>query len=206
MSVDVKVGEIIDKVFAGFKKITPALVGADIISAFILFIPSSFLSKLGLGNISNIWRTILGIIFLFCSTVIIVILLTPVVSLIKKTFQIKRQQRETEKAWNSLPDELKAIVCTLLKQPEKSGYLFNSSGTTIHLVELELISLAQSTGYLDVNTGKMCFIYCASQKLRDLFYKKPNLFDMKLANSALLNPPAQIEMIEQLNSLNTLYR
>lgn len=205
MSVDVKVGEIIDKVFAGFKKITPALIAVDIVSASILFLPKSFLSKMGMETISSIWRTILGIAFLFCSALIIVILLAPVVSLVKKTYLIKRQQRETEKAWNNLPNELKAIVCTLLKQPEKSGYLFNSSGTTIHLVELGFISLTQNKGYLDVNTGKICFIYCVSQKLRDLFYKKPNLFDMKLANSALLNPPAQIGMIEQLNSLNTLY-
>ena len=191
MCVEVKVGELIDKVFAGFKKITPALIVLDIVSGCVLFLPQSFLAIIGLENIPNVWRIILGLIFLSCSAMIIVILLSPCVRKIKEKYKAKKQWKTLEKLWIGLSDDKKAVVCTLLNEPEKSGYLVSTSGITIYLQNVCVISRPQQHMYVDYDDlPHQRFVYCLQPWVIDLFEKKPELFDMNLINKDLIQPPA----------------
>ena len=75
MSVEISTDTIIDKVFAGFKKITPALVAVSLASGAILFLPANVLNVLGLNGLPKNARITIGILFLLSTILIVTIFL-----------------------------------------------------------------------------------------------------------------------------------
>ena len=65
--------KIIDKVFDGFKKITPALISIAILSGFVLFLPEFILSELGLNELPRLVISTVGIVFLLSCTLTLTI-------------------------------------------------------------------------------------------------------------------------------------
>lgn len=189
MSVDLKVSEIIDKVFAGFKKITPALIVLDIVASCILFLPKSFLSVVGMQNMPGVWRTICGIIFLFSTALIVVILLSPLVEKLKWQHREKQLWIQREKEWTSLPKDSKIVVCALLAEPSKSGYLIGTSAVTAYLFSKGFIFRPQQHVNIDYeDLAHQRFVYCLSIWVIDLYEKKPDLFDMSSIDQGLVQP------------------
>lgn len=187
MSVDFKVSEIIDKVFAGFKKITPALIVLDIVASCVLFMPGSFLSTIGVQNMPAIWRTICGIIFLFSTALIAVILLFPMVEKLKRRYQEKQLWIQREKEWESLPQDSKIVVCALLAEPSKSGYLIGTSAVTAYLLSKGFIFRPQQHVNIDYeDLAHQKYVYCLNSWVIDLFEKKPYLFEMSSIDAGLL--------------------
>lgn len=189
MSVDFKVSEIIDKVFAGFKKITPALIVLDIVASCILFLPKSFLSIVGMQNMPGVWRTICGIIFLFSTALIVVILLSPLVEKLKWQHREKQLWIQREKEWTSLPKDSKIVVCALLSEPSRSGYLIGTSAVTAYLINKNYIFRPQQ--HVNVNFSDVAhqqYVYCLQPWVIDLYEKKPDLFDMSSVEPGLLSP------------------
>ena len=189
MSVDIKVSEIIDKVFAGFKKITPALIVLDIVASCILFMPGSFLSTIGVQNMPAVWRTICGIIFLFSTALIVVVLLSPLVDKMKRRYRENQLWMQREKEWASLPQDSKVVVCALLAEPSKSGFLIGTSAVTAYLFSKGFIFRPQQHVNIDYeDLAHQRFVYCLSIWVIDLYEKKPDLFDMSSVDPGLLQP------------------
>lgn len=189
MSAEFKVSEIIDKIFAGFEKITPALIFCCLATGLILFLPKAVLEKLGLSNMSSTWRTVVGIVFLLLFSAIIVLLLSYPFNCIIKALQRKRLNKKLEKKWLYLNDEQKAIICTLLSEPEKTGYLCSTSGNTHYLVSNAFIfQPEQLFEPYHFELGAQKLIYCLQPWVLDLYSKKPKLFDMSTVNSNLIAP------------------
>ena len=90
--------KIIDKVFDGFKKITPALVAVAIVSGSILFLPVTFLSKLGLDNLPESIKTVIGTLFLLSCSLILTILCSVVFQRVIKTAKHKKLLSDLKKS------------------------------------------------------------------------------------------------------------
>ena len=74
------INSISEKTFGSFKKITPALVAVAIITGLLLFLPESVLAKMSLNALPDLWKRIIGIIFLLSVALIctISILIIPI--------------------------------------------------------------------------------------------------------------------------------
>ena len=150
MASDTSVGTVIEKVFAEFKKITPALIALLIVSGLILFLPESVLSRMALNDLPVLWKRICGIAFLVSAALIITI----TINVIFKKLINRRIQKNLRKRYIELPDELKDILLEMLRSNDKKIKLDYTAGTTQYLMEAGFIHKVQQyifvgPGYID---------------------------------------------------------
>lgn len=167
--------KIIDKVFDGFKKVTPALVALALISGFVLFLPTVILEKLGLNNLPPIMLSITGIVFLLSSALIITILGSVVFK--KCINKIKRKQLLTslKKKYLELSLPQKKTIIKLLNSRSKSIELDGLSGDTLYLCDHNFIYRPGQFFESPYNQ----YTYVPHPWLIDLFQKEPELFILK---------------------------
>ena len=168
---------IIGKVFDGFKKITPALVAVLIVSGAILFLPGTFLSKLGLNNLPETITTVIGSLFLFSCALILTILCSVAVQKAIKTITHKKRLKDLKKSYMALSTRHKKIIVTLMESSSKSIELDSLSGDTIYLSERNFIHCPQQV----VDTFGLYdnkYTYVPQPWLMDLYKKKPGLFNL----------------------------
>lgn len=79
--------KIIEKVFDGFKRITPALIAIALFSGGILFLPTSILQQMNLLNSSPTVRTIFCALFLLSCTLVATIVCATGLHKIAKKYQ-----------------------------------------------------------------------------------------------------------------------
>ena len=168
---------IIDKVFDGFKKITPALVAVAIVTGLVLFLPVTVLKQLGLSNLPEAIKTIIGALFLLSCALIMTILCSVVFQATMKIVKNAKQLRELKKSYVGLSLQQKRIIVRMLKSPSKSIELDSISGDTIYLIEHNFIHRPQQ-----IVTASTLFdnkyTYVPQLWLIDLFEKEPKLFDL----------------------------
>ena len=73
MSVSVETKGLAEKVFDSFKKISPALIAVALASGLILFLPESVLEKMALNNLQDVWKIVIGLVFIVSCALIITI-------------------------------------------------------------------------------------------------------------------------------------
>ena len=171
--------KIIDKVFDGFKKVTPALVALGLISGFVLFLPVSILKKLGLNDLPSAMLSIIGIVFLLSSALIITILGSVIFKKCIKKIKHKQLLKGLKKKYLELSQTQKKIIIKLLKSSSKSIELDGISGDTIYLCEHNFIYRPQQILTLLDNQ----YIYVPHPWLIDLFQKEPELFILNNAQN-----------------------
>ncbi len=127
-------GSIIEKVFDGFKKITPALIAVLIFTGLILFLPQSILQKMALESIPNGWKLIAGLLFILSVTVILSVVCF-------RIFKHIILLQENNKFINGhimlirhMSPEQKRILLNLLSSEDKSIVLDSNSGNTVYLL------------------------------------------------------------------------
>lgn len=136
-----------------------------------------------------VWRTICGIIFLFSTALIVVVLLSPLVDKMKRRYRENQLWMQREKEWASLPQDSKVVVCALLAEPSKSGFLIGTSAVTAYLFSKGFIFRPQQHVNIDYeDLAHQRFVYCLSIWVIDLYEKKPDLFDMSSVDPGLLQP------------------
>ena len=125
MAIEIPTNTIIDKVFAGFKRITPALVAMFLASGAILFLPVHVLELLGLNGLPGKVRTVIGILFLLSITLVITIALSScwkfVVRKIRRTMVLKNLKKDflpfrrskRKSFWNCLKVRIE-LFCQML--------------------------------------------------------------------------------------------
>lgn len=187
MSVEIKLNDIIDKIFASFKKITPALVALVVFTGCILFLPENVLKTIGLNDLPNAWRTAIGIVFLLTSSIVLVILLSYPTNAIWRKIQNNRRYKLLKKRYIGLSKEHKAIICTMFASKEKGGYLCQSDGTTAYL--LENLFILRSTQFISpeiIMSERQYFLYCLQPWVIDLLNKDNELLDVSLVDTELI--------------------
>ena len=144
MAVEIPTDTIIDKIFSCFKKITPALVAVSLVSGSILFLPVNILEILGLNELHEDVRTVIGILFLLSTTLIITIVLSSWwKSIISKTRQ-RKALKVLKNRFVTLAPEQKQILLLMLKQKDKSLRLDMTSGNTQYLLNNNFIYRSES--------------------------------------------------------------
>ncbi len=169
--------KIIDKVFDGFKKITPALVAVAIVSGSILFLPTTFLSKLGLNDLPGSIKTVIGTLFLLSCALILTILCSVVFQRVIKTAKHKKLLSDLKKSYTELSTRHKKIIVKLMKSSSKSIELDSLSGDTIYLSEHNFIHCPQQVvDAFALYDNK--YTYVPQPWLIDLYEKEPELFEL----------------------------
>jgi len=175
MSVEIPTDKIIDKVFAGFKKITPALIAVFLATSAVLFLHPKILMILGLNNIPELVRTIVGIIFLLSATLIVTIFLVEGWRFVQKKITREVTIRKLRNSVIKLAPEQKKIVLELLENEDKVIQLAMVSGNAIYLQDHGFIHRPDQMiipGYDDELYAK----YVPHSWLIDLYNKEPDLF------------------------------
>lgn len=175
MAIEIPTDTIIDKVFAGFKKITPALVAVSLVAGAILFLPKSILELLGLNELPGNMRTIIGLVFLLSVALIATIAISYCWKTMTQKYKYSRTLKNLRNSFIALAPEPKKIVLKLLKSKEKHIVLDIASGNTIYLQDNNFIYRPEQMiipGYDDV----ICAKFIPHPWLIDLYNKEPELF------------------------------
>ena len=169
--------KIIDKVFDGFKKISPALVALAIVSGSILFLPVTLLDKLGLNNLPEAIKTITGTLFLLSCALILTILCSVVFQRVIKATKHKKLLKDLRKSFIELSIRHKKIIVKLMKSSSKAIELDSLSGDTIYLSEHNFIHRPQQVVDAFVLYDNK-YTYVPQPWLIDLYEKDPELFEL----------------------------
>jgi len=170
--------KIIDKVFDGFKKITPALVAVAIMSGLVLFLPNSVLNKLRLDILPDSVLFSAGLLFLLSCTLILTILGSVIFQSIVKKVKYVMQLNDLRKRYLQLSLPQKRIVIKLLKSSDKSVELDSLSGDTIYLIQHDIIFRPQqNVSFVELDENR--YTYAPHPWLLDLFQKEPELFNIE---------------------------
>ena len=92
--MSLSVDKLTEKTFDNFKKITPALVAAALLTGMILFLPQKILEKMALHNLPSFWRQIIGIIFLLSIALICAIAASSMFSSIISKYKNKKFRKK----------------------------------------------------------------------------------------------------------------
>ena len=94
MGLNVSIDRCIESVFAGFRKVTPALLSVVIVAGVILFGPKHILEKVYLSNLSKGTLKIVGIVFLISVFLLIINILSYGVERIKSKRYVRHLKKE----------------------------------------------------------------------------------------------------------------
>ena len=171
MSSDKSIGDIIEKAFGEFKKVTPALISVLVASGLILFLPEKVLTQMALNNLPESWKRMISIVFLISASLIATLIMSETL----ESLENRRIRRKYRKLYVELSADCKSILINLLRSRDKKMKLDYTAGTTQYLMSNGFIHQAQS--YMFVGPGYMEPLDFVPQPwLVDLYNKEPDLF------------------------------
>lgn len=127
------IGNLMEKVFDSFKKITPALIAIALFTGMLLFLPEYMLKRMSLADLPVMWRQIIGITFLLSIALIITLLISAIFRSFILRWKKKKQKANLKKKYVKLSPNQKDIILRMLQSDEKSVLLDSNSGDTIYL-------------------------------------------------------------------------
>lgn len=175
MKGTINTDSVFEKVFNNFKKVSPALLAVAIATALILFLPKEVLSRMALDDLPNVWKTIIGIVFI----VSVALLLTIIITKNASKFATKRSniklRKHLENGITKLSPGQKQILITALNSPDKRIRLDPFSGDVAYLENN--LYLHKMETYMFVGPGyNEPITYAPEPWLLELFNEKPELF------------------------------
>lgn len=173
--MNLSIGNISEKVFDNFKKITPGLVAITIITGLLLFLPHSVLEKMNLNDLPIIWNRIIGICFLLSIAIILTVAFFSMISVLEPTIREKRLKKNLKKKYLSLSSSQKSIVLQMLRSTDKTIALDKNSGDTVYLVNNLFLYMPDQVFTLGWD-NEMVLTYVPHPWLLDLFNEEPELF------------------------------
>ena len=177
--MSINLDNALEKIFDNFKKITPALVVVSIVSALILFLPKSVLVKMSLDNLPDFWKIIIGLTFLFSTTMIATIVLLPIFKYIRLKILNKTMKIECKKKIERLNQTHKSLIAIALQDSNKSILLDISSGDTLYLQSNGFLFEPQQIPIVEPN-NKIFKIFALQPWVIDLYNEEPELFRIKI--------------------------
>lgn len=163
---------VIEKVFDGFKRFTPALIAILVFTGLIIFLPESILEKMALQSIPDIWKVICGLAFLLSSALIISIICFQVTNKYLRKIKHQRFLHNRVKALKKLSNEQRKILKSLLESKDKSICLDSNSGNTIFLSQNGFIHQPQQICSID-ETDSLILRYIPQLWLMELYQNNP---------------------------------
>jgi len=165
-----------EKTFDSFKKITPALVAVALLSGSLLFLPEAVLIKMSLNDLPDLWKRIIGIVFLLSVALILTIAIYSISSKILTRRRNKKIKDNLKKRLKTLSPRQKAIVIKMLKSDDKAIPLDKNSGDTIYLVNNLFLHMPQQVFTVGWN-NEMILTYVPQPWLLELYNEEPELFE-----------------------------
>jgi len=96
VGISISVDKFLDSVFAGFRKVTPALLAIDVVAGLIIYGPKNILESVYLSNLPDVVLKIVGITFLISTLLLIINITSYIVVKIKKKFYMQHLNKELE--------------------------------------------------------------------------------------------------------------
>lgn len=174
--------KIIDKVFDGFKRITPALIATALFSGAILFLPESVLQKMNLRNLSPTVRTILGALFLLSCTLVLTILCTTILQKISHRYQQWKYKQRLRKQLLDLSPQHKKMLKQLLNTQGRSIQWSGKNGDVLFLQTSGMIHVP--TQQIDVlDAMESLYTYVPQAWVIELYKEEPQILENTKNNS-----------------------
>lgn len=173
--MNLNLAQIVESVFNGFKKLTPALLAVAIASGCILFLPVQILSKMGLDRLLDGERTILGIVFLISTILIFVIIVSCIWHKICLSSQERKTINQYSKMYKHLSYDMKNIINEMMQSNDKSIILDEASGNTQYLINIGFIYRPKQ--YVPIGQNYEFRVkFVPTRALTELYINKPRLF------------------------------
>jgi len=133
------------KDFIQLLKLPPSILAAVAMgTGLILFLPVKILQRLGLGNISELWKTILGLAFIISLSLLVVYFTVKVLKAIILKYCKIRFKIIFYKKMKELRKEELAVVALLYRSPNYTSRLPYTDGVTLRLKNKKVIQLTSS--------------------------------------------------------------
>jgi hypothetical protein len=131
--------------FIQLLKLPPSILAAVVMgTGLILFLPMSILQKLGLNNIPELWRTILGFSFIISISVLVIYFIIKFIKFFISKYYWIRFKIKFPKIMKGLRDEELVVVALLYRSPNYTSRLPYADGVTIRLKNKNIIQLTSS--------------------------------------------------------------
>ena len=157
------------------KKITPALVAVAVLTGLLLFLPKNILERMSLNELPDLWKQIIGIVFLLSVALISTMIVFSVISQIVSKRRNKRIRSNLKKKYQTLSTRQKSIILQVLRSEDKTISLDKNSGDTIYLVNNLFLHMPQQAFTLGWN-NEMILTYVPQPWLIELYNEEPDLF------------------------------
>lgn len=175
MSVNVNLDSKIDKIFADFKKVSPALIAVTIASGLILFLPYNILERMALDKLPALWKRAIGIIFIVSVALIATIVLIDIYKKVCAKIKYKLAIKRLRSRYLQLSNSQKLLLKKMLHSQDKSSKLDFTSGDVLYLQQNNFIHQAEN--YLFVGPGYTAPVTFTPQPwLLDLYNQEPEMF------------------------------
>ena len=168
--------KIINTVFDGFKRLTPALIAIALFSGAILFWPPSLLQQMNLLNLSPIVRTIFGALFLLSCTLVVTIVCATVMQKIAKTCQQRKLKKMLCKQLLDLTPRHKKMLKQLLNTKGRAIQWSGKDGDVLFLQTSKMIyAPTQQLDVLDAMAS--LYTYVPHAWVIELYEEEPELLE-----------------------------
>ena len=175
MGVEINMDATLDRLFAGFKKLSPLLVGIGVTTGLILFLPQNVLAKMALDKLPDEKKIFIGMTFIISVALIIVIVGFQVVENVLVRKKIRRWQSQKRESYIRLADWQKIILIKLLQAPRMTERFDPTAGVIRYLETNQFISKAEP--FIMFSFGEAEPVaYTPEAWLMDLYMKEPYLF------------------------------
>lgn len=129
-----------------FLKLPPHILAAiSVVSGAILFLPISILQKLGLNDIQQFWKMLIGVSFLISSTLFIILIIIRLHSFIRNKINKKKFQKQFPKTIENLSIGEKIVLIAVYKTLDKTMYLPTTNGIIARLLSKIMLQFTSRT-------------------------------------------------------------
>ncbi len=132
--------------------------------------------KMSLNDLPDLWKRIIGIVFLLSVALIVTILIFSVSTKIVTKRRNKRIKGNLKKQLKRLSPRQKTIVIEMLKSDDKTISLDMNSGDTIYLLNSHFLYMPQQVLTMDMD-NEMIGTYVPQPWLLNLYNEEPELFE-----------------------------
>lgn len=130
------------KDFIQLLKLPPSILSAvSLASGLVLFLPEHILNKLGLINIPDTWRTILGISFIVSTSVVAIYIIIILFRSLSYKINLIRLNLRFPSIMKDLTVNERKIVTLLLRSENLTSRLPNNDGIVLRLASKMVIQL-----------------------------------------------------------------
>ncbi|MBQ6895377.1 MAG: superinfection exclusion B family protein [Clostridia bacterium] len=176
MGINISADKFLDSVFAGFRKVTPALLAIDIVAGLIIYGPKRILESVYLSNLPNGVLKIVGIIFLISTFLLIINVISYLVVRIRKKIYIRHLNKELE-----LCTYVEKKMISIMYYAPSHSLLMSFYGQTKGALLFKNI-IVQTTN-VSSDIGYMTFSYMLQPWVVNYIKRHPGFLTMTLEES-----------------------